>query len=469
MKTAEAAVLIIDDNQDAVRQILEVLARRGIRGLVASDLRQASAMLDKSPADLIFANVPIDQPAESFRFIRQIHSAFPELPLVLTGQIQTGTFQPQMLLDMAVQAVPVGCRRFLLKPLERSAIEAVLDTLVPNQAVAAAHWPASGEEGYPIIGKSPRLLQTVELAKKVAATSIPVLISGESGTGKELIASLIHYSSRRAGGPYLQVNCAALSDTLLESELFGHEKGAFTGAYTQRKGRFEMAHGGTLLLDEITETPLKFQAALLRVLEQQDFERVGGSNRVRVNVRIISTTNRDLAEETAQGRFRRDLYYRLCGMRLVVPPLRQRLEDLPDLIWFFVNLYSHQTSRRISRLSEDMMNLFRTYHWPGNVRQLRNVVRTSLLLGSGPVLSLADASWMLDDRQPRSQKDYGIIEESPADLGGIALSDLERQAILATLEKTDGNQSKAAKILGISDRTLRDKIRRYQQQECLCR
>lgn len=469
MKTAEAAVLIIDNNHDTVRQILEVLARRGIRGMVASDIHQAAIILDKSPADLIFLTVPIKQPAESFRFVCQINTEMPELPIVLIGQTYDGTFQPQMLLDIAVQAVHLGCRRFLLKPFERNTLEAILDTLLPNQAVAASHWPASGEVGHPIIGKSPRLLQTIELAKKVAATSIPVLISGESGTGKELIASLIHHCSRRANGPYLQVNCAALSDTLLESELFGHEKGAFTGAHAQRKGRFEMAHGGTLLLDEITETPLKFQAALLRVLEQQDFERVGGNDRVRVNVRIISTTNRDLAEETAQGRFRRDLYYRLCGMRLVVPPLRQRLEDLPDLIWFFVNLYSHQTSRRISRLSEDMMNIFRTYHWPGNIRQLRNVVRTSLLLGSGPVLSLADASWILDDMQPRPQKDAGIMEEAPVDLGGIPLSDLERQAILATLEKTDGNQSKAAKILGISDRTLRDKIRRYHQEECLYR
>ncbi|MHC4424392.1 MAG: sigma 54-interacting transcriptional regulator, partial [Planctomycetota bacterium] len=211
-------------------------------------------------------------------------------------------------------------------------------------------------------------------------------MSGESGTGKELISFLIHHKSKRAQGPYIRVNCAALSDTLLESELFGHEKGAFTGAHTQRKGRFEMAHGGTLLLDEIAETPPKFQAKLLRVLEQQDFERVGGEKQVRVNVRIISTTNRNLLQEVQQGRFRQDLYYRLSAARLVISPLRKRSEDLPDLVWHFVNLYVREVQRRITKLDSAMMDIFAKYHWPGNVRQLRNVVLTSLIFGVGQTL-----------------------------------------------------------------------------------
>jgi transcriptional regulator with PAS, ATPase and Fis domain len=295
---------------------------------------------------------------------------------------------------------------------------------------------------------------------------MPVLVSGESGTGKELISSLIHYNSQRAHGPYLQVNCAALNDSLLESELFGHEKGAFTGAHTQRKGRFEMAHGGTLLLDEITETPLKFQATLLRVLEQQDFERVGGNESVRVDVRIISTSNKDLLEEVAQGRFREDLYYRLCGIRLFVPPLRERIEDLPELVWHFVNLYSRQIPRHITELSAEMMHIFETYHWPGNIRQLRNVVRTSLALGKGSTLSLADTSWLFSELQPRLQKE-SILSEENSSLIGMPLAEVERQVILDTLDHTSGNQTKAAKMLGISDRTLRGKIRQYRQQECL--
>jgi DNA-binding NtrC family response regulator len=331
---------------------------------------------------------------------------------------------------------------------------------------------------YQIVGRSPKLVQTVTLAERIAPTSVPVLINGESGTGKELVSLLIHHKSRRSMGPFVHVNCAALSDTLLESELFGHEKGAFTGAYTQRKGRFERAHGGTLLLDEITETPPQFQAKLLRILEQQEFERVGGSENVRINVRIISTSNRDLLHEVQMGRFRQDLYYRLSAARVVVPPLRERREDLTDLVWHFVNLYARETQRRIARLDPAMMNIFTEYPWPGNIRQLRNVVLTSLILGAGPTLSLADVSWLFDELQPLTQQgpthrdttaaiEVPSVPAEPSRVGGIPLADLERQAILETLRQTSGNQTKAAKVLGISDRTLREKVRRYRKRECL--
>ena len=365
-------------------------------------------------------------------------------------------------MDSTVKSVNAGCRHFLIKPLTCETIEKLLDAILPNEPVAIVDTNQQDlQQRCRIVGKSPNLIQTINLATKIAPTSIPAMVCGESGTGKELIAALIHYHSQRKTGPYIQVNCAALNDALLESELFGHEKGAFTGAHTMRKGRFERAHGGTLLLDEITETPLKFQATLLRVLEQQDFERVGGNDPVRVDVRIVSTTNKDLSEEVAQGRFRQDLYYRLCGIRLVVPPLRERIEDLPELVRYFVNLYSRQTRRHIKKFSPDMMELFAKYHWPGNIRQLRNVVRTSLILGSGPTLSLADASWLFDELQPRPQKETSDVEDHTAaaisNLSGLPLAEVERLAILDTLEQTAGNQTKAAKILGISDRTLRGK------------
>jgi DNA-binding NtrC family response regulator len=231
-----------------------------------------------------------------------------------------------------------------------------------------------------------------------------------------------------------------------------------------------MAHGGTLLLDEITETPIKFQAKLLRVLEQQDFERVGGNNSIRVDVRIISTTNKDLLQEVAQGRFRQDLYYRLCGVRLMIPPLRQRPEDLPDLVWHFVNLYARQAQRNITELDPAMMDIFAKYHWPGNIRQLRNVVLTSLILGTGQRLSLADVSWLFDELQPLPQEHNLSVDNektSVSGLVGLPLQQVERQAILDTLQHTSGNQTKAAKILGISDRTLREKVRRYRQKECM--
>ena len=472
MKDSQLHVLIIDDDQESVRLLLGVFARKGIRGSVVGTKKEGITFLETHEVDLVFSQVQMDRPREDFHVVHEIKSNSPELPVIMMGRADSLNVQDlQGLVEVAEKSIKAGCRNFLIKPLVSSNIENLLDTVFPNQAVALADYDEQGGRSrHRIVGKSSKLMQTINLAKKVATTSMPILVSGESGTGKELISSLIHYNSQRVHGPYMQVNCAALNDSLLESELFGHEKGAFTGAYTQRKGRFEMAHGGTLLLDEITETPIKFQATLLRVLEQQDFERVGGNDSVRVDVRIISTTNKDLLEEVSQGRFRQDLYYRLCGIRLVIPPLRERLEDLPELVWYFVNLYSRQIARRITKLSPEMMSLFAKYHWPGNIRQLRNVVRTSLALGTGPTLSLADASWLFDELQPRPQKDNLLINDdstSPANLSGLPLATVERQAILDTLEQTAGNQTKAARILGISDRTLRGKIRQYREQECL--
>lgn len=460
---AGAHVLIVDKDQDAVRTLLELFARKRIRGSVAAGTKEATRFLDKNNCDLVFCGIQVDQPQKGFELFRDIRMNTPELPVVMMGD---GDCADPSMLEVAVKAIQVGCCDFLTKPLDRDKVELLLDRLLPNQTVAVAE--NAGQ--FRIIGKSAKLTQTIELAKKIAPTSVPVLVCGESGTGKELISSLLHQHSRRVDGPYMQVNCAALNDSLLESELFGHEKGAFTGAHAQRKGRFERAHGGTLLLDEITETPIQFQAKLLRVLEQQDFERVGGNDTVCVDVRIISTTNKDMAEEVAEGRFRQDLYYRLCGVRLVVPPLAQRRDDLSDLVWYFVNLYARQAQRQITKLSPEMMEIFASYHWPGNIRQLRNVVRTSLILGSGSTLSLADASWLFDELQPRPQRDGLLMDcdrSSESRLRGVPLVEVERQAILETLQQTDGNQAKAARILGISDRTLRGKVRQYRQQENL--
>ena len=465
MKNNPLHVLIVDDEQETVRVLLGILARKGIRGTVIEDRQEAVGFLERNHIDLIFSCIHTESSADTFRLIHEIRLNSPELPIVLMGHVTPREgVRLQRIIDLATKTARLGCRHFLLKPLVNNDIENLLNEILPNQKVATID-EQIGQGSNRIVGKSAKMIQMIDLAKRIATTSMPVLVTGESGTGKELISSLIHHNSHRANGPYLQVNCAALNDGLLESELFGHEKGAFTGAYAQRKGRFEMAHGGTLLLDEITETPLKFQATLLRVLEQQDFERVGGSDSVRVDVRIVSTSNKDLLEEVAQGRFRQDLYYRLCGIRLFVPPLRERLEDLPELVWHFVNLYSRQIPRHITELSAEMIDIFENYDWPGNIRQLRNVVRMSLALGTGSTLSLADTSWLFNELQPRLQKE-NILPEDNASLVGMPLAEVERQVILETLDHTSGNQTKAAKILGISDRTLRGKIRQYRQQEC---
>jgi DNA-binding NtrC family response regulator len=446
-----ANILIVDNDQQSIRFLLEILARKSIRGIVASDRKAAVNLLDRNDYDLVLGVIQPDRPKEGFELVHEVKKNSPDLPTIMMYEFQKQKAQNcQQVLDIAVKAINAGCCNFLSKPLDREKIENLLDTFLPNHIVSTADSAQEGAQSlYRIVGESAKLVQAINLAKKVAPTSAPVLISGESGTGKELISYLIHHNSRRTQGAYIRVNCAALSDPLLESELFGHEKGAFTGAYSQRKGRFEMAHGGTLLLDEITETPPKFQAKLLRVLEQQDFERVGGNDNIKVDVRIISTTNKDLLHEVAEGRFRQDLYYRLSGVR---------------------NLYARQGQRYITKLDSAMMDIFEKYHWPGNIRQLRNVVLTSLILGTGPTLSLADVSWLFDELQPLPQENSLSINNAQTPVSGLAglpLQQVERQAILDTLQHTSGNQTKAAKILGISDRTLREKVRRYRKQECL--
>jgi len=468
-----ANVLIVDNDTASARLILEILARKGIYANLAGDRKTAVDFLGHGDYDLVFLST---QPQTGFELLRDIKANSPELPVIMLSEAPSSEIpDQQQSLETAIKAVKAGCCDFLIKPLAREKIEHLLETFLPNHSVSILDSSQHNSRTiYNIVGRSAKLLQAVNLAKRIAPSAAPVLISGESGTGKELISCLIHRQSKRSQGPYVRVNCAALSDSLLESELFGHEKGAFTGAYTQRKGRFEMAHGGTLLLDEISETPPRFQAKLLRVLEQQDFERVGGNENVKVDVRIISTTNKNLLQEVAQDRFRKDLYYRLSGIRLIISPLRERTGDLMDLVWHFVNLYARQSNRRITALDPVMMDIFANYPWPGNIRQLRNVVLTSLLLGVGETLSLADVSWLFDELEPLPQQKQDSTTrcdisstECNLGVGGVSLEQVERKAILDTLRQTSGNQTKAAKVLGISDRTLRGKIRQYREQGVL--
>jgi DNA-binding NtrC family response regulator len=450
-------VLVVERDTATTRLVLETCAARGIRGTVVADARAAIERLSaRGGWDLVIADwhAPGGGGREVVRFAR---GREPELPVVLVSD--------QASVEAAVEAVREGGTDFLVRPLARAAVERLLARLVPNRPVPLAGSAAADRRClYRIVGRSPRLLETIAVARKAAPTSVPVLILGETGTGKELIAHLVHRASRRAAGPYVRLNCAALPQTLLESELFGHERGAFTGAIRDRKGRFELAHGGTLLLDEVTETGPRLQAELLRVLEQQDFERVGGSEPVRVNVRIIGTTNRDLVRLVQQGEFRPDLYWRLAGMRVHVPPLRRRVEDIPDLVWHFVNEFAPEARRAIAELDPDMMALFSRYDWPGNVRQLRSVVRTAMVLGTSPVLSLAEAPWLRAEllQGPSAPEDGGrhgqLAEE------GLRLRDVERRAILEAVRLTDWHHGRAAALLGITDRTLRDKLRRYRQE-----
>jgi len=464
--------LIVSNDHVLTKLILETLAHKGICGIV-SKTEQVTTLLEKHYFNLILDCTPQNN-YDQFELLNIFKKILPQTAAIKI--VKKTENENYSLVEFAVNAIKAGYSDFISQGLNRTKIENIIDTYLPSHKVKTA---ASLETTTDIVGKSAKLNQTIELVKKIAPTTAPVLIFGESGTGKELIANLIHHKSNRASGPYIKVNCAALNDSLAESELFGHEKGAFTGAHIQRKGRFELADGGTLLLDEITEAPLKFQAKLLRVLEEQDFERVGGNVNISVDVRVISTTNKNIPMLIQQGKFRQDLYYRLCGIRLFVPPLRERNEDLEELIWHFINLYAPQSKRRITKLTPEMIKIFKNHQWPGNIRQLRNIVRTSLILGTGSTLSLADASWMFDQMQPLPQFDNtNSTQLSRPDeniqnnanitgVGSIPLERIEQKAIIETLKQNSGNQTKAAKILGISDRTLRDKIKRYRSQGCL--
>ena len=469
-------VLIVSDESETTRLLLEALAARGVRGTVVRDVASAMAKVEAQDWDLVVADWPTggkrqespgpgaadpagrgnSQADSSDRtgppdraaaeLARKVKDDLPEVLVIALG--------PEDSAGAAIRAMRAGCDDYLAKPLAPDALEALLDSVLPNHEVPLAAAAAADTRClYRIVGSSSKLLGAIELARKVAPTSVPVLITGESGTGKELLAYLVHRSSRRSRASYIRVNCAALSESLLESELFGHERGAFTGAYAQRKGKFERAHGGTLLLDEVSETGPRLQAELLRVLEQQDFERVGGSEPIRVNVRVISTTNRDLTRQVETGRFRLDLYHRISGVQLAVAPLRERPEDIPELVWHFVNLYAREVRRRITDLDPRMLDRFARHPWPGNVRQLRNVVRAALILGSGPTLSLEGSEAVLAD----------LRQGGKARACSLSLDDVERRAIFEALRRTKSNQAKAARLLGITDRTLREKLRRYRQ------
>jgi transcriptional regulator with PAS, ATPase and Fis domain len=292
----------------------------------------------------------------------------------------------------------------------------------------------------------------LEEARRVAATRATVLIEGESGTGKELIARLVHFTSDRALRPYVRVNCAALSESLIESELFGHERGAFTGATDARTGRFELADGGTLLLDEVGELPLRLQAKLLRVLEEQEFERVGGMKTLRVDTRVIATTNRNLDREVAEGNFRRDLYYRLNVMRIQIPPLRQRFDDIPALVAYFVWKFSAESRVSIRGVAESTLQLLLAHDWPGNVREFRNVIHSACIRATSETIQPRDLPPLESSRSVNSE---------PA---GTTLEEIERNVILRTLRELGGNKTAAAERLGVTPRTLLNKMNRYRAQ-----
>jgi two-component system NtrC family response regulator/two-component system response regulator HydG len=303
-----------------------------------------------------------------------------------------------------------------------------------------------------IVGDSPPMQRVFEIVDQVAPSRATVLIAGESGTGKELVANALHQRSPRANGPFIKLHCAALAESLLESELFGHERGSFTGAMARKDGRFQLADGGTLFLDEIGEISPAIQVKLLRFLQEHEFERVGGTQTIRVDVRVIAATNRNLTEEVAKGRFREDLYYRLNVVALEIPPLRERRSDIPPLAKFFLERYAKENGKPALGFSPEALELLAAYDWPGNVRELENAIERAVVLTSG---SLVDARQLPPNVRPR------LAPAGMPAIPGATMADIERYAILETLKSTGGSTSKAAEILGISVRTIQYRLHQY--------
>ena len=445
-----SSVLIVDD-EAGIRTALRVnFSRNGWDVETASGVRDATRLLENKPFQLIVSDMrmPDGDGLEVMRSARRIAPGTAVILLTAFGTVPD-----------AVEAMRSGAFDYLTKPVSFNQLEeAAARVMSPTGAKEPPPEFASSETSA-IVGRAPELLRALERARAAATTDADVLVEAESGTGKELLARFIHEASDRARKPFVAVNCAAVPEHLLESELFGHARGAFTGATAAKAGRFELANGGTLLLDEIGEMPLNLQPKLLRALQEREFERLGETRSIKVDIRVIATTNVDLASMVDAGKFRSDLYYRLNVIPLALPPLRERAGDVDLLARYFAEKFAAKTNRPVQRLSPDFLDRLRAHHWPGNVRELGNFMRRVCSLHPGAVL---DAVCFDQEFRTREKPAASVANTStPALLAGAPIRQMERTHLENTLAMTQGNRTQAAELLGISIRTMRNRIREY--------
>ncbi|MFC1782446.1 sigma-54-dependent transcriptional regulator [Planctomycetota bacterium] len=452
-----ASILVVDD-QEMMRDSLEAtLSRAGHKVAVCGGGYEALEKIKQRSFDVIISDLKMPK-MDGLTFLDELGKLSLDVPVLMMTAYAT--------IKTAVSAMRKGAFDYIQKPFDADEITLLIErTLEHRQLVKeneayrtnARDW----QRGRQLIGNSEVMKKVMEKVKQVAQSSATVLVRGESGTGKELIARAIHAQSRCNDKPMLCVNCAALSSTLLESELFGHEKGAFTGAERMRKGRFELADGGTLLLDEISEMDFKLQAKLLRVLQEREFERVGSSITRQVNVRVITTTNRNLEEMVREGKFREDLFYRLNVVPIFLPPLRERLvEDLESLCEYFLRRCADRDGREVRILSKAAMEVLNNYYWPGNVRELENLMERISILGTAELITAEAIRNALELGQIKQATPVEAIENQD-----MLLADLEKQIIQKTLAKYDGHRQKTARSLGIGVRTLGMKLKRWKMEE----
>ena len=468
------SLLVVDDEPSVLQLFRRTFEKLGVTVLTAESAEQGLAVTKNQSPDVAVLDVvlPDRSGLELLRTIQEFDAKLPVIFITSGGTSAT-----------AIDAMKLGAFDYLLKPFSLSQVRGVVDRAFEVRRLMNAPVTIGGpdsmtpEDGDVLVGRCPAMQEVYKAIGRVASKNVTVLIRGESGSGKELIARAIYQHSDRAGGPFLAVNCAAIPDALLESELFGHEKGAFTGADHRRVGKFEQCTGGTLFLDEIGDMPLTLQSKILRLLHDQRFERVGGNETIQTDVRVIAATHRDLERMADEGKFRPDLYYRLNVYEITLPPLRDREEDLPLLVNHFLATANRELGKRVSTVAPDAFELLKSYSWPGNIRELQSAVRQSVLRTSGTVL-LADFLPNIVRSQSVVRRSEGTapLQSHAADWNAFieerlragteslyddALESLERRLISHVLRHTDGNQMQAAKILGITRSTLRSKIRQH--------
>jgi two-component system NtrC family response regulator len=448
-------LLVVDDEKNYLLVLKELLVEEGYEVLTAQSATGALELLADTDPDLVLTDMKMPG-MSGLELLKRIKHKDPQLPVIMMTAFGT--------VEKAVEAMRKGAYDYITKPFDNEILKKTISSALTlwrvikenrflSEELKAKFGPSD------LIGKSRAISQVRELIEKVAGTKATVLVTGESGTGKELVARAIHAHSPRRDKPLISVNCSALAETLLESELFGHERGAFTGATSQRKGRFEIADGGTLFLDEVGEMSPAVQVTLLRVLQNREFERVGGNKTVKVDVRVIAASNRDLKDEVARGTFREDLYYRLNVVHIEVPPLRERREDLPLLVRHFLEKFAKELNKETLSLSPEAMAVLKEYSWPGNIRELENMLERTVILSSGSLIQIDD---LPIHPKPAGRRDWSLDQVIPPGLKlNEVLEIVEKKMITDALEKTGHVQAHAADLLGIARNLLFYKIKKF--------
>ena len=431
-------ILVVDDEDVMCESMGAWLREDGYHVDTASDGKSALELVKTLDYAICFVDLKMPGGMDGIETMMEIHRIRPESSIIIITAYAT--------VDTAIQAMKEGAQEYIVKPCNPQEISMLVSRILKLKKLQSenAILRKKLKRQYrhcDLITKNPRMEEILALTQDVSSLRSTVLIRGESGTGKELVARAVHFSGNRADKPFIVVSCAALTETLLESELFGYEKGAFTGAAAQAKGKFELAHGGTIFLDEIGDISPKLQADLLRVLQERRFYRVGGNEEVEVDVRVIAATNKNLAEEVQQGKFREDLYYRLNVIEIRLPPLRQRREDIPLLAEHFVQRISSELGKEVAGISADALKLLIANDWPGNVRELENVIERAIVTCRNGMLDEQDFSWLQHDVPP--SQNWEVPD--------VSLGELERRAIVAALERKHGNVKEASNALGIDE------------------